>query len=57
MMWVAVLATAGAAFGLRISMLFLMSGPRLPASAERALDAVPPAVIAAMLWSELLSGS
>lgn len=57
MMWFAVLTTAVAAFGLRISMLFLTTGRRLPSSAERALDAAAPAVIAAMLLSELLGGS
>jgi branched-subunit amino acid transport protein len=54
MMWIAILASAAIAFGLRISVLLVSGGRGLSATGDRMLAAVGPAVIAAMLTSSLL---
>jgi branched-subunit amino acid transport protein len=53
-MWFAIIASAGIAFTMRISLLLLAGGRELHPSVDRALAAVGPAVIAAMLTSSLL---
>lgn len=55
MMWAAILASAAIAFTMRISLLLLTGGRALHPAIDRALRAVGPAVIAAMLTSSLLS--
>ena len=55
MMWIAVLSSAGIAFVMRVTMLFAAGGRVLRPSVERALAAVGPAVIAAMLAASLMT--
>jgi branched-subunit amino acid transport protein len=55
MIWVAILVSAAMAYAMRVSLLVLIAGRHVPPAVDRALVAVGPAVIAAMLTVNLLS--
>lgn len=55
MMWILVLASAAIAYSMRISLLLFAGRRRLAPAVDRALAAVGPAVIAAMLTANLMT--